>query len=208
MSRTFCLAVVSLVIAASTLAEGSPLLCARRDRQTDAWKEGSNVRIRSECLGSEIEVHPMTEGRPKHVVDSSGTRIGVVSGALDLSQPVPLTREIDGQTVELSATALAIYGVNQAAPPDVITVWYATATCDGGGFISWSGGFYPSGSTLDGTLYYATGEPRTVIVRGLKRIYQGIGRSGCVSVSAWGPQTVAPYATFDVSQFLPPFRIE
>lgn len=160
-------------------------------------------------MESEVEVQPLTDDEQlKHVVDATGTQIGVVSRTVDLSQPVAFTREIDGQTVELSATALAIYGVNQSAPPDVITIWYATATCSGGGFISWNGGFHPSGWTLDDTLYYATGEPRSVIVRGLERIYQGIDRSGCVSISAWGPQTVAPYATFDVAQFVPPFRIE
>jgi len=75
MSRTFCLAVVSLVVVTSALAEASPVLCARRDRQTGEWKEGSNVRIRSACVESEVEVQSLPDDEQlKHVVDANGTQ--------------------------------------------------------------------------------------------------------------------------------------
>ena len=197
-------------LAIRALADDKPVLCARKDRQTGHWKEGSSTRVRAHCLSSEVEVPPRdaVTATPR-VIDANGTEVGVVVGSVDLTRPVPFTRDINGQTVALSATQFGIYGVNQSAQPDVLTVSYGTTNCSGEGYISASVDFYPTGQVLDGLLYYAAGEPRTVIVRAFERIYKGTGPSGCVSLGgAYGPQTMGPYATYDVAQFQPPFRVQ
>ncbi|HZT07781.1 MAG TPA: hypothetical protein VFC51_12175 [Chloroflexota bacterium] len=149
---------------------------------------------------AKVEVTNCQSGTPTMVVkDVNGVVMGTPSRPVTAGSQIYVVRTVGGVGVEMVVDHLGVNGTS--GPP---SLYYESSNCTGTPYANlYSGGFY-AGTYLQpgGLLVYASGAQEVHDINS----YRSNPTAGCTTY-AYGPQPLFPFASFDISQFTPPYSL-
>jgi hypothetical protein len=145
-----------------------------------------------------------TAPTPPVLTDGNGATVGTVLAGTPASGPVYVVRDIAGVGVAIGVPdqftiegTAALVGGNQS-------FYYTSTTCSGTAYMVSGGSFYPASLSVGGILYYEASPPTP---RDINSYRLAANPSSPCNVNAYSQLPTYVPATFDLTQFVPPFHV-